>query len=230
METGAFVPGADLPVRIVIEYARNSTEALRTVEVLTNEMGNFTVGQYLYPEDIEVGPSSRYNLRADVIEMFAHDGSSSTPAPLEVRGNTTVDYVSWTYFRSDEQPLFVDFKVHYDADWQRGIFDNRIKHAPVSFTVAGGPFGNRTEPTLFDGYGFGYRPTRTVGCHSRSFNNRDPKVSGNRFDGTPPWITEWDNPAADTRKLCGTTTQRNTSTYQDTNTRTHPCRSEIMSS
>ena len=35
METGAFVPGTDLPVRIVIEYARNSTEALRTVEVLS---------------------------------------------------------------------------------------------------------------------------------------------------------------------------------------------------
>ena len=157
LETGAFVPGADLPVRIVIEYQRNSTETLRTVEVLTDEGGNFTVGQYLYPEDIEVGPSSRYNLRADVIEMFAHDGSSSTPTPLEVRANTTVDYVSWTYFRSDEQPLFVDYKVHYHADWERGIFDNRIKHAPVSFSVAGGPFGNRTVPTLFDGYGFGYR-------------------------------------------------------------------------
>ena len=74
-----------------------------------------------------------------------------------MRANTTVDYVSWTYFRSDEQPLFVDYKVHYHADWERGIFDNRIKHAPVSFSVAGGPFGNRTVPTLFDGYGFGYR-------------------------------------------------------------------------
>ena len=98
--------------------------------MLTDE-GGITVGQYLYPEDIEVGPSTRYNLRAG-IEMFAHDGSSSTPTPLEVRGNTTVDYVSWTYFRSDEQPLFVDYKVHYHADWERGIFDNRIKHAPAS--------------------------------------------------------------------------------------------------
>ena len=116
---------ADLPVRIVIEYQRNATETLRTVEVLTDEGGNFTVVVSIStPKTLRWAPSTRYNLRADVIEMFAHDGSSSTPTPLEVRGNTTVDYVSWTYFRSDEQPLFVDYKVHYHADWERGIFDN----------------------------------------------------------------------------------------------------------
>ena len=32
-----------------------------------------------------------------------------------------------------------------------------MSHAPISFTVHGGPFGNLTHPTIFDGYGYGYR-------------------------------------------------------------------------
>mgnify|MGYP001214008221 FL=1 len=156
-DTGVFEPAPNLPVQVSIEWARNGTLALETVDVLTDEQGEFLVGQFLLPEDLEVGPNTTYNVYAEVTEMFVHDGSSTDPTPLEIRANTTVDYVAWTYFRSDEQPLFVDYKVHYAADWDRGIFDNRITHAPVAFRVHGGPFGNYTHPTVFDGYGYGYR-------------------------------------------------------------------------
>ena len=156
-DTGVFEPAPDLPVQITIEWARNGTLALETVDVLTDAAGAFVVGQFLLPEDLIVGPNTTYNIYAEVTEMFYHDGSQTEPIPVEVRANTTIDYVSWTYFRSDEQPLFVDYKVHYEADWDRGIFDNRITHAPISFRVHGGPFGNYTHPTIFDGYGYGYR-------------------------------------------------------------------------
>ena len=48
-----------------------------------------------------------------------------------------MDYSAWTYFRSDEQPFWLDFKAHYTADWQRGLYDNRIRRA-VSFSIFGG--------------------------------------------------------------------------------------------
>ena len=156
-DTGVFEPAPELPVQITIEWARNGTLALETVDVLTAADGTFEVGQFLLPEDLIVGPNTTYNLYAEVTEMFYHDGSQTEPIPVEVRANTTIDYVSWTYFRSDEQPLFVDYKVHYEADWDRGIFDNRIPKAPISFRVHGGIFGNYTHPTIFDGYGYGYR-------------------------------------------------------------------------
>ena len=156
-DQGVFTRAPNIPVQVIIEWANNGTIALETIDVLTDEFGEFEVGQYLFPEDLEVGPSTTYNIFAEVTEMFVHDGASTEPIPVEVRANTTVDYVAWTYFRSDEQPLFVDFKVHYSADWDRGIFDNRLPYAPVSFNVSGGPFGNTSNPTVFDGYGYGYR-------------------------------------------------------------------------
>ena len=156
-DTGVFEPAPNLPVQVSIEWARNATLALETVDVLTNDLGEFLVGQFLLPEDLIVGGNTTYNIYAEVTEMFVHDSSQTEPVPVEVRANTTIDYVAWTYFRSDEQPLFVDYKVHYTADWDRGIFDNRISHAPISFRVHGGVFGNHTHPTIFDGYGYGYR-------------------------------------------------------------------------
>ena len=89
--------------------------------------------------------------------MFIHDGSESNKYPVAVHANLSLDYVSWTYFRSDEQPLWLDFKSHYTADWQRGIFDRRMVHAPVTFSISGGPFGNRTSPTNYTGFGQGFR-------------------------------------------------------------------------
>ena len=154
---GMFMPAPNLPVQVHIEWTRNGTSAIETINVLTDNDGDFIVGQFLFPEDIHVGDNTTYVVYAEVTEMFIHDGSTTEPVPVEVRANTTIDYVAWTYFRSDEQPLFVDYKVHYTADWERGIFGNRLSHAPVSFTVSGGIFGNTTHPTVFDGYGYGYR-------------------------------------------------------------------------
>ena len=154
---GVFAPAPDLPVQVHIVWTRNGTSAIESIDVLTNQDGDFVVGQFLFPEDIHVGDNTTYNVYAEVTEMFVHDGASTEPVPVEIRANTTIDYVSWSYFRSDEQPLFVDYKVHYTADWERGIFGNRLIHAPVSFTISGGIFGNTTHPTVFDGYGYGYR-------------------------------------------------------------------------
>ena len=157
IDTSAFVPAPQLPVQVHIEYTRNMTTALETIDVLTDDIGRFIVGQFLFPEDLSVGPNTTYNVYAEVTEMFLHNYSATDKFPVEVRANTTVGFVAGQRFRSDEQPLKLDFKVHYTADYERGIFDNRLIHAPVSFTVNGGLFGNITHPTVYDGYGYGYR-------------------------------------------------------------------------
>ena len=169
-DTG-FVPAPELPVQVHIRYIENETSVIETIDVLTDADGEYVVGQFLFPEDIQVGPNTTYEVYAEVTEMFVHDYSSTledkdgdgieeSGVPVEVRANTTIGYVSGERFRADEQPLKLDFKVHYSADYNRGIFDNRLAHAPVSFTVSdpGTLFGNITHPTVYDGYGNqGYR-------------------------------------------------------------------------
>ncbi|MGB0791532.1 MAG: hypothetical protein ACPGQG_03300, partial [Candidatus Thalassarchaeaceae archaeon] len=162
-DTG-FVPAPDLPVQVHIRYSANGTSVIETIDVLTDDNGEYIVGQFLFPEDIEVGPNSTYEVYSEVTEMFVHDYSSTlsdtdgdgigdSGMPVEVRANTTIGFVSGERFRSDEQPLKLDFKVHYSADYNRGIFDNRLPYAPVSFTISdSGPrFGNITHPTVYDG-------------------------------------------------------------------------------
>ncbi len=146
-----------MPVQVHIVWTINGTTALETIDVLTDDWGAFTVGQFLYPENIHVGDNTTYTVYAEVTEMFIHDGSTSLDHPTGVKANLTLDYVSWYYFRSDEQPLWLDFKTHYEADWDRGFFDKRVPYAPITFSVSGGPFGNRTNPTNFTGFGYGYR-------------------------------------------------------------------------
>ena len=114
--------------------------------------------------------------------MFVHDYSSTLTDtdgdgigdagfPVEVRANTTIGFVAGQRFRADEQPLKLDFKVHYTADYNRGIFDNRLPFAPISFTISdpGTQFGNITDPTVYDGYGNGYRAD-SGGWVSLSYN------------------------------------------------------------
>ena len=50
-------PAPNIPVQVHIEWADNGTLAIETVDVLTNANGEFTVGQFLYPEDLHVGLS-----------------------------------------------------------------------------------------------------------------------------------------------------------------------------
>jgi hypothetical protein len=157
MSTGNFTPTGMLPVQVHVAWVQNGTKAIETINVLSNQWGSFTVGQFLFPENLHVGDNSTYEIWAEVTEMFIYDGSISTKNPLAVHANLSVDYVAWTYFRSDEQPLWLDFKAHYTADWARGIFDRRLEYAPISFSISGGPFGNRTNPTTYDGFGMGYR-------------------------------------------------------------------------
>jgi len=158
-DNGSFVPTSNIPVQIQIVWTRNDTTALETVNVLTDANGRYIVGQFLFPEDLSVGPNSTYHVYAEVTEMFIHDSAVTESIPVEVRANTTTGYSAGTKFRSEEIPLKISLKTHYSADYDRGIFDNRIPYAPFSFTVRDTEniFGNVTHPTLFDGYGLGFR-------------------------------------------------------------------------
>ena len=167
--TQMFEAAPNLPVQVHIEWTSNDTTALETIDVLTNQQGNFSVGQFLYPEDLTVGDNTTYRVYAEVTEMFVFNGNTSQEYTVGVEANLTVDYSAWTYFRSDEQPFWLDFKAHYTADWQRGLYDNRIRQVPVSFSIFGGLFGNRTHPTDFVGLdGAGYR-TDATGWASLTF-------------------------------------------------------------
>ncbi|HIF46242.1 MAG TPA: DUF4129 domain-containing protein [Candidatus Poseidoniales archaeon] len=151
-------PAQNLPVQVHIEWTGNNTTAIETIDVLTNQWGNFTVGQFLYPESLVVGDNTTYRVFAEVTEMFAFNGNQSQSYMIGCQANLTVDYSAWTYFRSDEQPFWLDFKAHYVADWSRGFYDNRVNHAPITFEIVGGPFGNRSVPSNYSGFGGdGYR-------------------------------------------------------------------------
>ena len=172
-----FEPAVGLPVQVTIEWTANGTKAVETTDVLTNTGGNFSVGQFLYPEDIAVGDSSTYIVYAEVTEMFAFNGNTSQSYNVGVEANLTVDYSAWEYFRSDEQPFWLDFKAHYTADWERGLYDSRVKNAPITFSIFGGIFGNTTHPTNFTGFGGeGYR-TDSSGWASLTFI-QDLGISG----------------------------------------------------
>ncbi|MBT7638246.1 MAG: DUF4129 domain-containing protein [Euryarchaeota archaeon] len=175
--TGQMEDAVALPVQVTIEWTANGTIAIQTTDVLTDVSGNFSVGQFLYPEDLMVGDSSTYVVYAEVTEMFAFNGNTSQSYNVGVEANLTVDYSAWEYFRSDEQPFWLDFKAHYAADWERGLFDNRIKSAPITFSIFGGVFGNHTHPTNFTGFGGeGYR-TDASGWASLTFI-QDLGISG----------------------------------------------------
>ena len=156
--SGVFEPAVGLPVQVHIEWADNGTTALETINVLTSAVGNFTVGQFLYPEDLTVGDNTTYKVYAIVTEMFAFNGNESQPYYLGAEANLTADIYLDSYFRSDEQPFWVDMWSYYTADLQRGIFDNLVPSTPFTFSVRGGIFGNYTHPTNFTGLGGnGYR-------------------------------------------------------------------------
>ena len=156
--SGVLEPAVGLPVQVHIEWADNGTTAIETINVLTTVVGNFTVGQFLYPEDLTVGDNTTYRVYAVVTEMFAFNGNESQSYYLGAEANLTADIYLDSYFRSDEQPFWIDMWSYYTADLQRGIFDNLVPNAPFTFSVRGGIFGNYTHPTNFTGLGGnGYR-------------------------------------------------------------------------
>ena len=117
-----------LPVQVHIEWTGNNTTAIETIDVITNSFGNFTVGQFLFPEDLVVGDNETYRVYAEVTEMFAFNGK---PLSILFRGheaNMTVDYSAWTYFRSDEQPFWLDFKLTMT---QIGLEDYMITESSI---------------------------------------------------------------------------------------------------
>ena len=160
-----------LPVQIHIEWADNGTTAIETTNILSDQNGQFSVGQFLYPEDIVVGDNTTYKVYAVVTEMFAFNGATSSDYLVGVEANMTIDPSSnnWDYFRSDEQQLWLEFYSYYAADYERGIYSNPIPYAPVTFSFYGGLFGNLTHPTNFTNFdGNGYR-ANSFGLTSVSF-------------------------------------------------------------
>ena len=156
--TGQLEAAPGLPVQVHIEWTGNNTTAIETIDVLTTASGNFSVGQFLYPEDLTVGDNTTYRVYAEVTEMFAFNGNQSQSYYVGAEANLTADIFMNDYFRSDEQPFWVDMWSYYTADVQRGIFDNLIPSVPMTFSVRGGIFGNLTHPTNFTGLGGdGYR-------------------------------------------------------------------------
>lgn len=162
---------SNLPVQIHIEWADNGTTAIETTNILSDQNGQFSVGQFLYPEDIVVGDNTTYKVYAVVTEMFAFNGATSSDYLVGVEANMTIDPSSnnWEYFRSDEQQLWLEFYSYYAADYERGIYSNPIPYAPVTFSFYGGLFGNLTHPTNFTNFdGNGYR-ANSFGLTSVSF-------------------------------------------------------------
>jgi hypothetical protein len=156
--TGQLEAAPGLPVQVHIEWTGNNTTAIETVDVLTTASGNFSVGQFLYPEDLTVGDNTTYRVYAEVTEMFAFNGNQSQSYYVGAEANLTADIFMNSYFRSDEQPFWVDMWSYYTADVQRGIFNNLVPSVPMTFSVRGGVFGNLTSPTNFTGLGGdGYR-------------------------------------------------------------------------
>ena len=156
--TSAYEPAPNIPVQINIEWANNGTKAIESIYVPTNNFGNFTYNQYIYPEMLTVGDEGTYKVYAEVTELFAFNGNRSQDYFLGVDANLTANIAPIGSFKSSEQPFKIDFWAHYTADTDRGDYTKLISNVPITFTVRGGPFGNITSPTTFAGLdGNGYR-------------------------------------------------------------------------
>ena len=156
--TLVYEPAPNVPIQINIEWANNGTTAIESIYVPTNNFGNFSYNQYIYPEMLTVGDSSTYKVYAEVTELFAFNGNRSQEYLVGAEANLTANIAPMGAFKSSEQPFKIDFWAHYTADTQRGDYTKLINNIPITFTVRGGPFGNLSTPTNFSGLdGNGYR-------------------------------------------------------------------------
>ena len=156
--TLVYEPAPNVPIQINIEWANNGTTAIESIYVPTNNFGNFSYNQYIYPEMLTVGDSTTYKVYAEVTELFAFNGNRSQEYLVGAEANLTANIAPMGAFKSSEQPFKIDFWAHYTADTQRGDYTKLINYIPITFTVRGGPFGNITTPTNFTGLdGNGYR-------------------------------------------------------------------------
>ena len=176
-DTGAFEPAPNIPVQINIEWANNGTKAIESIYIPTNNFGNFSYNQYIYPEMLTVGDSSTYKVYAEVTELFAFNGNQSQAYFVGAEANLTANIAPIGSFKSSEQPFKIDFWAHYKADTDRGDYTKLLSNVPITFTVRGGPFGNISQPTNFSGLdGNGYR-TDNRGFASVTFV-QDAGISG----------------------------------------------------
>ena len=176
-ETDQFEPAPNVPVQINIEWANNGTKAIESIYIPTNNFGNFSYNQYIYPEMLTVGDSSTYKVYAEVTELFAFNGNQSQAYFVGAEANLTANIAPIGSFKSSEQPFKIDFWAHYKADTDRGDYTKLLSNIPITFTVRGGPFGNISQPTNFSGLdGNGYR-TDNRGFASVTFV-QDAGISG----------------------------------------------------
>ena len=175
--TSQFEPAPNVPIQINIEWANNGTKAIESIYIPTNNFGNFTYNQYIYPEMLTVGDNSTYRVYAEVTELFAFNGNESQSYLMGAEANLTANIAPIGAFKSSEQPFKVDFWAHYTADTDRGDYTKLISNIPITFSVRGGPFGNLSSPTNFSGLdGNGYR-TDNRGFASVTFV-QDVGISG----------------------------------------------------
>ena len=175
--TAQLEPAPNFPVQINIEWANNGTKAIESIYIPTNNFGNFTYNQYIYPEMLTVGDNTTYKVYAEVTELFAFNGAESQAYFVGAEANLTANIAPIGSFKSSEQPFKIDFWAHYTADTERGDYTKLISNVPITFTVRGGPFGNISAPTNFSGLdGNGYR-TDNRGFASVTFV-QDVGISG----------------------------------------------------
>ena len=175
--TNAFEPAPNIPVQIHIEWANNGTTAIESIYVPTNNFGNFSYNQFIYPEMLTVGDNTTYRVYAETTELFTFNGNQSESYLVGAEANLTANIAPIGSFKSSEQPFKVDFWAHYKADTDRGDYTRLLSNIPITFTVRGGPFGNLTAPTTFNGLeGTGYR-TDNRGFASVTFV-QDVGISG----------------------------------------------------
>ena len=156
--TNQYESAPNIPVQINIEWANNGTKAIESIYIPTNNFGNFTYNQYIYPEMLTVGDNTTYKVYAEVTELFAFNGAESQAYFVGAEANLTANIAPIGSFKSSEQPFKIDFWAHYTADTERGDYTKLISNVPITFTVRGGPFGNISAPTNFSGLdGNGYR-------------------------------------------------------------------------
>ena len=106
-----------------------------SASVQADDNGNFSLAVYPRMPDVEVGPSTKYALVAQVHDLLLFKGSWSPHSPAGLRSRTVVDVQAIGSVVSDEEPLIVSASVKYIGTAE-----------PVPFAGLSVAWGNITFP------------------------------------------------------------------------------------
>ena len=102
--TSVFEPAPNIPIQINIEWANNGTTAIESIYVPTNNFGNFSYNQYIYPEMLTVGGPGTYRVYAEVTELFAFNGNRSQEYLVGAEANLTANIAQLAHSRAVNNP------------------------------------------------------------------------------------------------------------------------------